>query len=243
LLLSAPAGLACDQTVRHWAALSGTRQRAAQLEASTGSKRHGAKVLMQIVKYPHPALRRIAKPVPEVNDEIRRLVDQMIQLMHDGNGIGLAAPQVAVPLRIVVMNPHRKDEEPGEDMIFINPQIEARKGVVREEEGCLSLPELYAKVTRAEWVRVRAQDRAGDRFELELDGLAARVIQHETDHLQGILFIDKVETAEKIRILPQIRQFEREFRRLQRQGQIPPNSELRRQLDELEAAYCEGQTV
>ncbi len=198
---------------------------------------------MQIVKYPHPALRRVARPVPEVTDEVRNLVDQMIQLMHEGNGIGLAAPQVAVPLRIVVMNPRRKDEEPGEDMIFINPHITDRKGIAREEEGCLSLPELYAKVKRAQWVRLHAEGRDGIKFEMELEGLPARVIQHETDHLQGVLFIDKLETAEKIRILPQIRQFERQFRRLQRQGQIPPNSELNRQLDELEAAYWQGQTV
>ncbi|HID24365.1 MAG TPA: peptide deformylase [Planctomycetaceae bacterium] len=198
---------------------------------------------MQIVRYPHPALRRIAKPVRQVNGDIRRLVEEMIQLMHEGNGIGLAAPQVAVPLRIVVMNPRRKDEEPGEDMVFINPKIKSRRGVVREEEGCLSLPELYAQVRRAEWVRLQAQDRDGNLLELELEGLPARVIQHETDHLQGILFIDKLETAEKIRILPQIREFERQFRHLQKEGQIPSNAELKRQLDELEAAYCEGQTV
>jgi peptide deformylase len=198
---------------------------------------------MQIVKYPHPALRRIAKPVPQVNDDIRRLVDEMIRLMHEGNGIGLAAPQVAVPLRIVVMNPRRKDEEPGEDMVFINPQITSRTGVVREEEGCLSLPELYARVRRAGQVQLQAQDRDGNHFELELEGLPARVIQHETDHLQGILFIDKLDMADKIRILPQIREFERQFRQLQKQGEIPGNAELNRQLDELEAAYCQGQTV
>jgi peptide deformylase len=187
---------------------------------------------MQIVYYPHPALRQVAKPVPEVNDGIRRIAREMLDLMYAAKGIGLAGPQVAVPLRLFVLNPKSDDPTRSEERVFINPQIVERKGLVEEEEGCLSVPGVYAKLKRAERVKVTAQDLNGATFELETDGLAARAIQHEVDHLQGILFIDKAGPLEKIRIIGKLKDFEREFRRKQEAGEIPPNAVLVRALND-----------
>lgn len=192
---------------------------------------------MQIVYYPHPALRQVAKHVPEVNDGIRRIAREMLELMYGVKGIGLAGPQVSVPLRLFVLNPKSDDPSRSEERVFINPQIVERKGLVEEEEGCLSVPGVYAKLKRAERVKVTAQDLNGATFELEADGLAARAIQHEVDHLQGILFIDKAGPLEKIRIIGKVKEFEREFRRKQEAGEIPPNAVLVRAMNDFTAAH------
>lgn len=193
---------------------------------------------MQIVQYPHPALRWVSKPVREVNDAIRKISRDMFELMYTAKGVGLAANQVALPLRLFVINSRSEPVETEQERVFINPQIVERKGIVEEEEGCLSLPGVFGKLKRAERVKVAALGLDGQPFELEAEGLLARAIQHEVDHLQGVVFTDKLTPLEKLRVIAKIREFERTFRHSQQAGEIASNAILTKQLADLESAYC-----
>jgi peptide deformylase len=193
---------------------------------------------LQIVRYPHPALRWVSKPVREVNDEIRRIAAEMLELMHEAKGIGLAANQVALPFQLFVLHPRSDGTESDCERAFINPRITDRKGIVQEEEGCLSLPGVFGKLKRAERIKVTALGLDGKPFELEAEGLASRAIQHEVDHLHGILFTDKLNPLEKIRVITKIREMEKSFRRSQKAGEILPNEELTKALGKLEAVHC-----
>jgi peptide deformylase len=193
---------------------------------------------LEIVQYPHPALRWVSKPVREVNDEIRRIAREMLDLMYAAKGIGLAANQVALPFQLFVLNPRSKSNEADGERVFINPRIMERKGIVQEEEGCLSLPGIFGTLKRAERIKIAAIDLDGKPFELEAEGLASRAIQHEVDHLHGILFTDKLNPLEKIRVIIKIREMEKNFRRSQKAGEILPNEELNKALGQLEAAHC-----
>lgn len=193
---------------------------------------------MQIEQYPHPSLRWVAKPVREVTDEIRRIAREMVELMTASKGVGLAATQVALPIRLFVLNTKTDANPDGIEGIFVNPQITERKGLVEEEEGCLSLPGVFGKLKRAEKITVTATDLDGKPFELKLDGLNSRAVQHEVDHLQGVLFIDKLNPLAKIGIISKVKEFERTYRRGQEAGEIPSNKEFERQLAELEAKHC-----
>ncbi|MBI3203112.1 MAG: peptide deformylase [Myxococcales bacterium] len=150
----------------------------------------------EILEYPHPALREVAKPVTQVDDEIRRLVDDMAETMYDAPGVGLAAPQIGVGLRVFVIDIASEDE-PSELYTFINPEIVATSGTQTWEEGCLSFPGVSEEIKRAEHVTVRALDRDGEPFELEAEGLLAVALQHENDHLNGVLMIDKLNALKK----------------------------------------------
>lgn len=147
--------------------------------------------IRHILEYPHPTLREVAEPVAEVNDEIRQLVDDMAETMYAAPGCGLAANQIGVKKRIFVIDT-AGDDEPSDLRVFINPEILDRDGKQSWNEGCLSFPDVNEDVDRAERVRVRALDRDGNAFELEADGLLAVAIQHENDHLDGVLMIDKL---------------------------------------------------
>lgn len=193
---------------------------------------------MQIVQYPHPALRWVSKPVREVNDEIRRIAGEMLDLMYAAKGIGLACNQVALPLQMFVLNPKSDRTQKDEERVFINPKIIERKGIVQEEEGCLSLPGIFGKLKRADQIKIAALGLDGQPFELDAEGLTSRAIQHEVDHLQGILFTDKLNPLEKIRIIIKIREFEKNYRRSQKAGEIPPNEVITKSLGELEAVHC-----
>ena len=140
-----------------------------------------------ILEYPDPRLRTRAQPVAAVDAAVRKLADDMIETMYAARGIGLAATQVDVHRRLLVI-----DVSPGHDtpQVFINPEIISREGSAPAEEGCLSLPGIYDKVTRAARIRVRAQGTDGKPFELDAEGLAAVCIQHEMDHLEGKVFVD-----------------------------------------------------
>lgn len=131
-----------------------------------------------------PVLRERTAPVAAVTDELRTLIDDMFETMYAAEGIGLAAPQVGRAERVFVA------DVDGTPYVFVNPEIAAREGSERGEEGCLSIPEIFGDVDRAAWVRAHAVDRDGNPFELEASGLLARCIQHELDHLDGKLFID-----------------------------------------------------
>lgn len=152
---------------------------------------------LTILHYPDPRLRRQAKPVPEVNDAIRRLVDDMVETMYLAPGIGLAAIQVNEAWRIVVID---ISDTRDQLQVFINPEIFHQEGEQALEEGCLSVPGIYEPVTRAEHIRVRALDRSGQTFEIEAGGLLATCIQHEVDHLDGKVFVDYLSRLKQSRI-------------------------------------------
>lgn len=152
---------------------------------------------LTILEYPDPRLRTKAAAVTAVDDRLRELIDAMFATMYAANGIGLAATQVNVHQRLVVID---VSEERNQPRVFVNPEILARDGVEEMEEGCLSVPGMYDKVQRARQVRVRALDRDGKRFELDADGLLAVCIQHEMDHLDGKLFVDYLSDLKRTRI-------------------------------------------
>jgi peptide deformylase len=152
---------------------------------------------LEILHFPDPRLRSEAAPVDVVDDEIDRLVSDMFETMYAAPGIGLAATQVNVPKRLMVLDLSEGKDRP---MCFINPEILEKAGEEETEEGCLSVPGFYEKVRRAEHIRVRALDRKGDPFELEADGLLAVCIQHEIDHLDGKLFVDYLSELKRQRI-------------------------------------------
>lgn len=152
---------------------------------------------LDILHYPDTRLRTRAVPVEHVNDEIRRLVDDMFETMYDAPGIGLAATQVDVHRQVIVID---ISEDCSEPRVFINPEILKKDGVEQMQEGCLSVPGFYEDVERAERIRVRALDRNGEPFELEAEGLLAVCIQHEMDHLQGKLFVDYLSELKRKRV-------------------------------------------
>jgi len=176
--------------------------------------------LLRIVHHPHPALRYQSRPVVQIDDDLRKVVRKMFELMYAARGVGLAANQVALPFRFFVLNTTADPAKPEEEQVYINPEIVKRHASVEDEEGCLSLPGLYAKVRRARKIRVRAYDLAGKLIERDADELLSRVIQHETDHLDGKLFIDHVDPLELREHRDKIRGFEQEFRRRQYLGEI-----------------------
>lgn len=150
-----------------------------------------------VLTFPDERLRTVATPVEQINDEIQALVDDMFDTMKDEKGIGLAASQIDVHKRVVVMDVSEEQDDP---RVFINPEIIKMEGSTVSEEGCLSVPNNYAKVDRAEKVTVKALDRDGNSFELEADGLLAICIQHELDHLKGKLFVDYLSPLKRNRI-------------------------------------------
>ncbi|BCO17164.1 peptide deformylase [Alteromonas sp. McT4-15] len=153
--------------------------------------------ILDVLSFPDERLRTVAKPVEEVNDEIKQLVSDMFETMKDENGIGLAATQVDRHVQVVVMDVSEDQSEP---RVFINPEIIRKDGVTISEEGCLSVPGNYAKVERAESITVKALDADGETFELDAEGLLAICIQHELDHLKGKLFIDYLSPLKRQRI-------------------------------------------
>ena len=152
--------------------------------------------LRPILKYPDPRLKQRAEPVKEVSDEIRQLVDDMAETMYAAPGVGLAANQVGVLLRVFVIDIAGEDE-PSELRVFINPEITSATGTQTWEEGCLSFPGVTEEIRRAERVQVRALDREGKPFELEAEGLLAVAIQHENDHLDGVVMLDKLSAVKR----------------------------------------------
>lgn len=154
---------------------------------------------LPILEYPDERLRNRAAPVETVDDEVRRLVDDMLETMYDARGIGLAATQVDVHRRVIVMDVSDDRSSP---LVLINPEV-SPIGEEREpmQEGCLSIPEYYAEVPRALRVHLKALDRDGQPYELEADGLLAHCIQHEHDHLEGVLFVDYLSPLKRDRVM------------------------------------------
>ncbi len=192
---------------------------------------------MHIVHYPHPALRHKSKPVKRVDAALKKTVREMFDLMYAVNGVGLAANQVDLPLRLFVVNVEGKPGA-GEEFVFINPVISKPKGLEEAEEGCLSLPELYGDVKRPEQIKVNAYSLSGEEIEAELNGLFARVVQHETDHLDGVLFVDRMSETGRLQIQDDLQDFVRDFEFRRETGGIPADEQIAKRLAEIETKYC-----
>ena len=152
---------------------------------------------LEILYFPDPRLRRRAEPVKAVDDDVRRLIDDMLETMYDAPGVGLSAPQVNVAKRVITIDVSEGRNEP---LCLVNPEILAESGETETEEGCLSVPGVYEVVKRSETIRVGALDRDGRSFELEADALLGVCIQHEIDHLDGRLFVDYLSRLKRQRI-------------------------------------------
>ena len=166
---------------------------------------------LEILHFPDPRLRTVAEPVAEVTDETREIVSDMLETMYDEFGIGLAAVQVNIPQRIVVID---LSEDCSDPICLINPEILESEGTEEMEEGCLSVPEFRALVQRAERIRCRALNEHGEEFEIETNGLLAVCIQHEIDHLNGRLFVDYLSSLKRDRVAEKLR-------KMARAGEIP----------------------
>lgn len=158
----------------------------------------------QVVKYPEPVLAQKAEKVTEFGPELEKFAEEMFESMYVAEGIGLAAPQIAISKQITVIDVSFK-ERPEDKLVLINPEIIDREGKQVEEEGCLSLPDIREKVQRAEWVKVRAQNTKGEFFEVEGEELLARALQHEIDHLHGILFTDRLSPLKRDLVMRRIK--------------------------------------
>jgi peptide deformylase len=160
-------------------------------QATSDAVRKTAPRLHTVVKYPDPVLMKKGELVTEFTPELAQLVDEMFDSMWAAQGIGLAAPQIGISKQITVIDISFK-ERPEDKLVLINPEVIDRKGKQVEDEGCLSIPEIYEKVQRDAWIKVRAQNVKGEFFEVEGEELLARALLHEIDHLHGILFIDRL---------------------------------------------------
>ncbi len=162
---------------------------------------------LEILEMPDPRLRTVAKPVENFDSGLSQLVDDMIETMYDARGIGLAATQVNVHRRLLVLDVSEAQDSPRE---YINPEIVETEGTETCEEGCLSVPGIYADVSRAEKIRVKAQDRNGEAFEETLDGMHAVCLQHEMDHLEGKLFVDYLSPLKRRMVLKKLEKARRQ---------------------------------
>ena len=162
----------------------------------------------EVVKYPDPVLARRANEVTRFDRELADLIDEMFTSMYAAQGIGLAAPQIAVGKRIAIVD-LSFGKTPADKLVLINPEILTMEGKQLEEEGCLSLPEIREKVQRAARVKVRAQNVKGEWFEIEGEELLSRALQHEIDHLDGILFIDRISRLKRELALRKIKKMQR----------------------------------
>src|ERR1039458_8368433 len=166
-------------------------------------------MILKIVKYPEPVLSQPGEPVTEFDAGLRKFVDDMFETMYASQGIGLAAPQVAVSKRVTVID-LGMGKDPEQKLVLINPEIIFSEGRQYEEEGCLSFPEIREKVARHAKVRIRAQDEKGKWFEMDGEGILSRCFQHEIDHVDGMLFIFRMSALKRDLALRKIRKMQRE---------------------------------
>jgi peptide deformylase len=189
---------------------------------------------LQIIHYPHPTLRHASKPLKRVDTELRKIVAEMFELMYEHEGVGLAANQVDLPYRLFVANPEGDRDSKETESVFINPVLSAGRGQEEDEEGCLSIPGVHAQVTRNATIKVQAYDLAGNEITAEADGLMARILQHETDHLDGTLFIDRLGPTQLAAIRDKLEDFELVFQSRRDTGEIADAETLAARLAELE---------
>ncbi len=164
---------------------------------------------LDVLRFPDERLRKIATPIEKITSDLEHIIEDMFETMYLEEGIGLAATQVNIHKRLVVVDTSENRDQP---MVFINPELLEKRGETGIEEGCLSVPECRAFVPRAEWIKVRALDRHGEPFEIEADGLLAICLQHETDHLVGKLFVDYLSPLKRQRIRQKLEKMARNER-------------------------------
>ena len=164
---------------------------------------------LKIIEYPDPRLRKASKPLEQIDASIEALAKRMLELMRQSKGVGLAAPQVGVNVRLFVMNP---TPDPANDRVYINPELSEAEGSEEDEEGCLSLPGISARVVRDKTVRIRAKDLKGNDIDQTASGYEARVWQHEFDHLNGTLIIDRMGTVAKMTAKKTLKELEEKFK-------------------------------
>jgi peptide deformylase len=167
---------------------------------------------MEVLVYPDPVLRRGGKPITTFDADLRKTAEQMMAAMYEEVGCGLAAPQVGIELKLLVLNPSGDRNDTDGEKVLCNPKITKKKGREFGEEGCLSFPDMHAEVERWIEITVEYQDLAGQPQKLTADGFLARVIQHEMDHLDGVLYVDRLTASEKLRVKAQLQELEAEFR-------------------------------
>lgn len=194
---------------------------------------------MNIVKYPHPALRHKSKVLLQIDKEVRLTAGRMLEIMYEHRGLGLAANQVAWPFQMLVMNDLSDPEQKDRERVLINPVIVDRKGTMEGDEGCLSFPDLFQKVRRAKSVKVHAYNLEGQAIEISASDLPSRILQHEVDHLHGVLFIDNMGPIAKMGSRSSLRKFESDYRKAQDKGEIPSDDVIRKTLEDLERGHGE----
>ncbi len=192
---------------------------------------------LQIIRYPHPALRHKSKPIRRVDAHLHQIVRQMFTQMYEARGIGLAGNQVHLPLRLFVVNLSGSPDE-GEEQVFLNPVITHPRGSEEMEEGCLSFPQLYGPVRRPKHIRLHAYNLRGQEIRLELDDFLGRVVQHETDHLDGILFPDRMAPEARAEFQHELLDLENTFQEQRQRGEIPDDAQIARELSDWESRYC-----
>lgn len=192
---------------------------------------------LQIVPYPHPALRHRSKPIKRVDRKLRELAQEMLDLMYEASGVGLAANQVSLPLRMFVANPSGVRGE-GEEFVLLNPEIQRPKGNEVDREGCLSLPEIFGPVKRPKQIRLSGYDLQGNLIERTVDGFLARILQHEYDHLNGVLFFDRMSEEAARELEDELDILVSDFHRRQADGTIPSDEELIEQVAQWEQRYA-----
>ena len=186
--------------------------------------------MLRILPYSHPALRFESRPVATIDASLRSVVRSMFDLMYAAKGVGLAANQVGLPYRLFVLNLASDPGKPGDERVFVNPEIVKRHSFIVGEEGCLSFPGLYANVQRARKIKVQAFDLGGQPFEVEAEDLLSRAIQHEADHLDGVLFIDRLTPDLFEKVEAKVRGLERDFKKHQAAGEYPSDDDILRGL-------------
>lgn len=196
---------------------------------------------MKVVRYPHPALVHPTKPLTSIDKKVHLHVGQMIDTMYEAKGLGLAANQVALPFQLLVMNVSGDPEKKEHERVYINPVIIERKGTQEGDEGCLSFPELFQKIRRAKTVKVQAYNLKGESVEVIAHDLEARCWQHEIDHLNGIVFIDKMGPIARLAARNAVKDFERQFREAQKRGEIPADADIEKYLRQLEEEMRRGE--
>jgi peptide deformylase len=186
--------------------------------------------VLQIVTYPHPALRYVSRPITEIDEQMREVVRSMFELMYASKGIGLAANQVSLPFRFFILNLTADPAQPDKEQVFINPVINKRHLSIEDEEGCLSLPEIHIDVKRARKIKFQAYDLSGNLVDYEADELFSRAVQHESDHLEGKLIIDYGEPLVLRETAPKLRELELKHQRGHAAGELPSDDHIIKQL-------------
>ena len=192
---------------------------------------------MQVLKYPHPILKHKTKPIAKINQKLRDLIAEMFTVMYDTDGVGLAANQVGLPLRLFVMNPTGNREKKDEEYVFINPVILKRQGTAEDEEGCLSYPEIHVPVVRSESIEFEGIAIDGSLQQFQWKGHPARVVQHELDHLNGVGFVERLSSTVFLTVKLALDDLRTEFEGNQRLGFMPSNTVIAQTITELEAEW------